>query len=73
MIKELSNCCLAPLVDETDICSECGDHCEIELTDKNKIEIAESCGLTHMISKETGETEFIGTEKQWEKFTKLLK
>lgn len=24
----LSNCCHAPIVEETDICSDCNEHCE---------------------------------------------
>ena len=27
---KLSNCCGAPLYEETDICTCCGEHCEIE-------------------------------------------
>lgn len=26
---KLSNCCASPLVDETDVCSKCKEHCEV--------------------------------------------
>lgn len=28
-ISGLSNCCEAPVYGDSDICSECGEHCEI--------------------------------------------
>lgn len=31
-----SNCCDAMVYDETDICSECGEHCEIIEDNNNK-------------------------------------
>ena len=27
--EEVSNCCSEPVWEETDICSKCGEHCEI--------------------------------------------
>jgi len=26
----LSNCCEASIIENTDICSKCGEHCEVE-------------------------------------------
>lgn len=37
---EISNCCSAPVYDETDICMECKEHCEV-------IKECEACGGYH--------------------------
>ena len=29
MCEELSNCCGAPIYEDTDICTECKDHCSV--------------------------------------------
>ena len=29
-VSGMSNCCGAPVYGDTDICTECGEHCEIE-------------------------------------------
>lgn len=37
MVKEyISNCCGAEVYEETDICSKCGEHCELELVDDSE-------------------------------------
>ena len=36
-----SNCCHSPIYNETDICSECGEHCEVE----NKCETCKGEGI----------------------------
>lgn len=28
-IREISNCCGARIIENTDLCSKCGEHCEI--------------------------------------------
>lgn len=35
---EISNCCGAPVYEETDICTECGEHCEVIEEDEDYME-----------------------------------
>ena len=43
---KLSNCCGAEIIDETDICSKCKEHCEPEVYDFIPINTARIIGLT---------------------------
>ena len=35
---EISNCCSAPVYEETDICSECKEHCEVIEEETNALD-----------------------------------
>ena len=43
---ELSNCCTAPIVEDTDFCSDCKEHCEAIEQNKIGLEELNKIGLT---------------------------
>ena len=56
MYEELSDCCGAPIYEDTDICTECKDHCGImedeDLMEDNWLEIKRNIQLLYVVSVE---------------------
>lgn len=62
MSLKLSNCCQAMVYDDTDICSECLEHCDVdEDEDENNLEVkifVVSLLLQELIDQTYGDTRF---------------
>jgi len=47
-MEERSNCCNAPIIENTDLCSQCKEHCEVELIPEKVEDTEEDILLDHV-------------------------
>ena len=50
-MEEVSNCCYAPIIPETDFCSKCHEHCAVDRIDEDEVLAYEDWSAEELANK----------------------